>query len=80
MAVGAAIAGEADQYPFAFGGKESGLEVDLTETKAFLSLVQSLGIQLVCITGGSPYYNPHLMRPALFPPSDGYLPPGQVAE
>ena len=29
----------------------------------------------MCITGGSPYYNPHLMRPALFPPSDGYLPP-----
>jgi NADPH2 dehydrogenase len=24
---------------------------------------------------GSPYYNPHLQRPALFPPSDGYLPP-----
>ena len=24
---------------------------------------------------GSPYYNPHVQRPALFPPSDGYLPP-----
>jgi len=24
---------------------------------------------------GSPYYNPHIQRPALFPPSDGYLPP-----
>ena len=30
---------------------------------------------LVCITGGSPYYNPHIQRPALFPPSDGYQPP-----
>ena len=49
--------------------------MDLTETKAFLALLQSLDIELVCITGGSPYYNPHLMRPALFPPSDGYLPP-----
>ena len=29
----------------------------------------------VCITAGSPYYNPHVQRPALFPPSDGYLPP-----
>lgn len=65
----------ADTYPFAFGGQASGLAVDLTETKAFLELAQSLGIQLICITGGSPYYNPHLMRPALFPPSDGYLPP-----
>jgi 2,4-dienoyl-CoA reductase-like NADH-dependent reductase (Old Yellow Enzyme family) len=64
-----------EPYPFAFGGASNGLEPDLTETKALLSLVESLGIQLVCITGGSPYYNPHLMRPALFPPSDGYLPP-----
>ena len=27
------------------------------------------------ITAGSPYYNPHIQRPALYPPSDGYLPP-----
>ena len=27
------------------------------------------------ISAGSPYYNPHLQRPAIFPPSDGYLPP-----
>ena len=65
----------ADTYPFAFGSQNSGLDVDLTETKALLKLAQSLGIQMVCISGGSPYYNPHLMRPALFPPSDGYLPP-----
>ena len=65
----------ADHYPFAFGGRSDGLSIDLTEPKALLALVESLGIQLVCITGGSPYYNPHLMRPALFPPSDGYLPP-----
>ena len=48
---------------------------DLTETYQFLKLLQSLDIQLVCITGGSPYYNPHIQRPALFPPSDGYQPP-----
>ncbi len=65
----------AGHYPFAFGGRADGLGIDLTEPKALLALVESLGIQLVCITGGSPYYNPHLMRPALFPPSDGYLPP-----
>jgi 2,4-dienoyl-CoA reductase-like NADH-dependent reductase (Old Yellow Enzyme family) len=65
----------AEGYPFAFGGCSDGLDVDLTEAKALLALIESLGIQLVCITGGSPYYNPHLMRPALFPPSDGYLPP-----
>ena len=38
-------------------------------------MLLSLDIKLVCITAGSPYYTPHLIRPALFPPSDGYLPP-----
>ncbi|WP_020603960.1 NADH:flavin oxidoreductase [Spirosoma spitsbergense] len=74
-ATGTGIPENAEQYPFAFGGNSTGLGIDLTETKALLSLAESLGIQLICITGGSPYYNPHLMRPALFPPSDGYLPP-----
>ena len=36
---------------------------------------QELGIDLVCLTAGSPYYNPHIQRPATFPPSDGYQPP-----
>ena len=27
------------------------------------------------VSAGSPYYNPHIQRPALFPPSDGYQPP-----
>jgi len=48
---------------------------DLSEPESFLSLLEELGIQLVNITAGSPYYNPHIQRPALFPPSDGYLPP-----
>src|SRR5713101_2002854 len=50
-------------------------EADLTETIRFLTLLEELGIRLVNITGGSPYYNPHLQRPALYPPSDGYQPP-----
>ena len=32
-------------------------------------------ILLVNVTAGSPYYNPHIQRPALYPPSDGYQPP-----
>ncbi len=63
------------EYPYAFGGDGSGLGIDLTEPNAFLTLVRDLGIRLVCITAGSPYYNPHIQRPALFPPSDGYQPP-----
>ncbi len=50
-------------------------EADLSEPVLFLSLLEELGIRLVNLTAGSPYYNPHIQRPALYPPSDGYLPP-----
>lgn len=62
-------------YPYGFGGDGSGTGIDLEEPKRFLDLLLELDIHLVCITLGSPYYNPHLTRPAVFPPSDGYLPP-----
>jgi 2,4-dienoyl-CoA reductase-like NADH-dependent reductase (Old Yellow Enzyme family) len=39
------------------------------------ALLDLLGVDLVCVTAGSPYYSPHVQRPAWFPPSDGYLPP-----
>lgn len=48
---------------------------NLAETEPLLQLFQSLGIRMVNVTAGSPYYNPHIQRPALFPPSDGYQPP-----
>ena len=51
------------------------VEPDLTEAVQFLSLLDELGIRLVNISAGSPYYNPHIQRPALYPPSDGYQPP-----
>jgi NADPH2 dehydrogenase len=50
-------------------------EMDLAEPIRFLTLLEQLGIRLVNLTAGSPYYNPHIQRPALYPPSDGYLPP-----
>ena len=50
-------------------------EPDLEESTQFLALLERLKIQLVNVTAGSPYYNPHVQRPALYPPSDGYLPP-----
>ncbi|MDX2031658.1 MAG: NADH:flavin oxidoreductase [Blastocatellia bacterium] len=64
------------RYPHAFGGNaERPLEIDLTEPRQFLGLLETLEIRLVCLSAGSPYYNPHIQRPAMFPPSDGYLPP-----
>ena len=62
-------------YPYAFGGDGSGVGIDLTESHSMLELCGELGIGIVSITAGSPYYSPHIQRPAYFPPSDGYLPP-----
>jgi len=63
-------------YRWAFGVNPlAPTEEDLTETIRFLSLLEQLEIRLVNITAGSPYYNPHIQRPALYPPSDGYQPP-----
>jgi len=68
----------ADLIPYRWGfGVNSNCptEIDLTEAKQFLKLLEELGISLVNLTAGSPYYNPHVQRPALYPPSDGYQPP-----
>jgi 2,4-dienoyl-CoA reductase-like NADH-dependent reductase (Old Yellow Enzyme family) len=63
-------------YPYAFGGNpDNPLEIDLTETKALFEIMRGLNVRFVNITAASPYYNPHLIRPALYPPSDGYYPP-----
>jgi 2,4-dienoyl-CoA reductase-like NADH-dependent reductase (Old Yellow Enzyme family) len=63
-------------YRYAFGVNENNpVEYDLAETVKLLALLQSLGIRLVNLSAGSPYYNPHIQRPAIYPPSDGYLPP-----
>ncbi len=62
-------------YHWAFGGDKTGTGINLEEPFAFLDLLASLDIQMVCTSAGSPYYNPHILRPALFPPSDGYQPP-----
>jgi NADPH2 dehydrogenase len=64
-----------DGKRFAFGGDGSGLGIDLTETKSLLKAFVEMGVHWVCVSGGNPYSNPHLLRPAAFPPSDGYLPP-----
>ncbi len=63
-------------YRYAFGvNPNNPVDYDLTETEELLRLFEALGIQLVNLTAGSPYYNPHIQRPAIYPPSDGYQPP-----
>jgi 2,4-dienoyl-CoA reductase-like NADH-dependent reductase (Old Yellow Enzyme family) len=63
-------------YEFGFGcQRDNPLEMDLTEPLELLRHLDRLGVKSVNISAGSPYYNPHMQRPAIFPPSDGYLPP-----
>lgn len=62
-------------YRYGFGVNQlNPTEYDLTETFRFVDLCSELGIKLLNVTAGSPYYNPHIQRPAAYPPSDGYQP------
>ncbi len=62
-------------YRYGFGVRPSNpLEYDLAEPIEFVRLCGRLGVKLVNLSAGSPYYNPHLQRPAAYPPSDGYQP------
>ena len=58
-------------YERALGGDGTGLGIDLTEAHELLSVLEGLGIGLVGVTAGSPYYNPHVQRPAYFPRPTG---------
>ncbi len=63
-------------YRYGFGLiPDNPLEIDLTEPLTFLRQCLDLGVRLVNLSCGCPYYNPHIMRPATFPPSDGYPAP-----
>jgi 2,4-dienoyl-CoA reductase-like NADH-dependent reductase (Old Yellow Enzyme family) len=64
-------------YRCAFGltDEDANPSSALDECRAVLRLLEARDVRLICITAGSPYYNPHVQRPALFPPIDGYAPP-----
>jgi 2,4-dienoyl-CoA reductase-like NADH-dependent reductase (Old Yellow Enzyme family) len=63
-------------YRYGFGVNQNNpVEYDLTETFQFVELCAQLGVKIVNLSAGSPYYNPHIQRPAAYPPSDGYQPP-----
>lgn len=69
---------EAHETPYLFGfgaNPDNPLEYDLTEPKALFEIFRKLDVRFVNVTIASPYYNPHYIRPALYPPSDGYYPP-----
>lgn len=51
-------------YPYGFGMKEDGsMEADLAEPVELIGRLKSLGVDLLNICFGNPYYNPHVERP-----------------
>ncbi|MFO1005030.1 MAG: NADH:flavin oxidoreductase [Planctomycetaceae bacterium] len=73
---GIAVTTDSPLYPVFGANRQNPLEIDLREPIALIDqLWQEHGVQLWNLTAGSPYYNPHVQRPAIYPPSDGYSPP-----
>jgi hypothetical protein len=66
----------ARDYPGFGCNRDNPLEIDLTEPIRLIEcLYRDYGVALFNLSAGSPYYNPHMQRPAFYPPSDGYQPP-----
>jgi NADPH2 dehydrogenase len=62
-------------YRYGFGvNPQNPTELDLTEPFQFVDLCVRLGVKILNTSAGSPYYTPHIQRPAAYPPSDGYQP------
>jgi 2,4-dienoyl-CoA reductase-like NADH-dependent reductase (Old Yellow Enzyme family) len=63
-------------YPWAFGLDAAAPDrVNLSEPIDLARDLLARGVRWLNVTAGSPYYVPHVQRPAAFPPSDGYAPP-----
>ncbi len=63
-------------YECGFGvNQENPLQIDMRETIALIRRLVELGVVAINVSCGSPYYVPHIQRPAFYPPSDGYQPP-----
>lgn len=62
-------------YRYGFGVNQADpTQIDTNETLQFVDLCRDLGVKVLNTSAGSPYYTPHLQRPASYPPSDGYQP------
>jgi NADPH2 dehydrogenase len=63
-------------YPWGFGhDAEEPTEPDLQEPLRLIGMLRNIGVSLINVTMGSPYWNPHIGRPFERPPVDGYWPP-----
>lgn len=62
--------------PYGFGTTEQN-ELDLTEPDMLIERLVALGVQILNVTVGNPYYNPHVNRPYR---KGGYTPPETAQE
>jgi 2,4-dienoyl-CoA reductase-like NADH-dependent reductase (Old Yellow Enzyme family) len=63
-------------YEFGFGvDVHNPARIDLEEPIRLMQQLRDMGVVAMNVSCGSPYYNPHVQRPAIFPPIDGYQPP-----
>ncbi len=63
-------------YPYGFGVcADDPLSEDLCEPKALIRLLRQWGVELLNVSMGAPYYNPHIGRPFEKPDEGNYEPP-----
>jgi 2,4-dienoyl-CoA reductase-like NADH-dependent reductase (Old Yellow Enzyme family) len=63
-------------YPHGFGvNPQNPLEPDLTDVKAAIQLFKDAGLELLNVSLGCPYYNPHIGRPFESPDEGNYEQP-----
>jgi len=63
-------------YPWGFGvNPQNPLEPDLGEVKQAIALFRDAGLQLLNVSLGCPYYNPHIGRPFETPDEGSYEQP-----
>ena len=63
-------------YPYGFGTTPEG-ELDFTEPDRLIARLVEEGVEILNVTIGNPYYNPHVNRPYR---KGGYTPPEPPAE
>lgn len=66
---------DAMPHPWGFGMAQDGsMEPDLTEPVRLIDELRAMGVRLINVAYGSPYYNPHVERPYDTHEIGGYVP------
>ncbi len=63
-----------DCFPYPYGyGVTPDNKINLSECKKIIEILKSKGVELVNITLGNPYLIPHINRPCINSPEDGFV-------